>query len=200
MQRALLLLSLLLLHCCCYLFGIVQSQLTNDFVPLACNANLDNVPCISWRTIYGNSDTFTNQVIIPCGTCIVMDYPGPQLSLLRGINIIGKLIFPDSVLLYKITIYTASIIVQGELDMQSTKQPITGTPLITFIMIGLDETLSFRPVNENANACVSTVTGNCLVGFKSITVAGGTVKCTCCIYEYYLIFVVVFFLFCFYLF
>jgi hypothetical protein len=177
MQRLLLLL-LLLLPYSCYLFVIVQSQSTNDFVPLACNANLDTAPCISWRTRYGNSNTFTNQVIVPCGTCIIMDHTGPQLSLLGGINIIGKLIFPDNESLYKITIYTASIIVQGELDMQSTKQLITGTPLITFVMIGLDETLSFRPINENANACLTSVTGNCVVGFKSITVAGGSVKCT----------------------
>lgn len=144
----------------------------NDFVPLSCNANLASAVCNSWTSIFGSSSTFTSQIIIPCGTCVQMNHPGPELSLLGGINIIGKLIFPNDGS-YTLTINTASIIVQGELDMQSTLTPVTGTPLLRIVMIGFDEKLSFRPVNENANACPNF---DCEVGFKSITVAGGKVN------------------------
>jgi G8 domain len=151
----------------------------NDFVPLSCNGNLASAVCNSWTSIFGSSSTFTSQIIIPCGTCVQMNHPGPALSLLGGINIIGKLIFPNDGS-YTLTINTASIIVQGELDMQSTLTPVTGTPLLRIVMIGLDEKLSFRPVNENANACPNF---DCEVGFKSITVAGGKVNCTCTNYS-----------------
>jgi hypothetical protein len=146
----------------------------NDFVPLSCNANLATAVCATWTSQFGSSSSFTSQITIPCGTCIQMNHPGPELSLLGGINIIGKLIFPNDGT-YKLTINTVSIIVQGEFDMQSTKTSVTGTPLIRIVMIGFDEKLSFRPVNENANACPDF---DCEIGFKSITVAGGKVNCT----------------------
>jgi hypothetical protein len=148
---------------------------TNDFVPLSCNNNVTNVICDSWTTIFGSTSTFTSLVTIPCGTCVTMDHPGPQLSLLSGINIIGKLIFPNDGS-YALTINTANIIVQGELDVQATQTPVTGTPMIRIVMIGLDPDQSFIPVNENANACQGLL-GSCKVGHKSITVAGGKVNC-----------------------
>ena len=153
-------------------FGLVRA--VNDFVPLSCNDNLASAVCTSWTSLFGSSSTITSQVIIPCGTCVQMNHPGPELSLLGGINIIGKLIFPNDGT-YTLTINTASIIVQGELDLQSTQTPVTGTPLIHIVMIGFDKKLSFRPSNENANACPNF---DCEVGFKSITVAGGKVKRT----------------------
>lgn len=156
--------------------GLVSAA--NDFVPLSCNDNLATALCNTWTSLFGTASTFTSQIIIPCGTCIQMNHAGPELSLLGGINIIGKLIFPNNGV-YSLTINTATIIVQGELDIQSTQKPVSGTPLIRIVMIGFDEKLSFRPVNENANACPDL---NCEVGFKSITVAGGKVNRTCAIY------------------
>ena len=147
----------------------------NDFVPLSCNDDVATAECNSWTSLFGSSSAFTNQIIIPCGTCVQMNHPGPQISLLGGIDIIGKLIFPNDGK-YTLTINTASIIVQGELDMQSTQTPITGTPLIRIVMIGFDKKLSFRPYGENANACANF---DCEIGFKSITVAGGKVNRTC---------------------
>jgi hypothetical protein len=93
------------------------------------------------------------------------------------VSIIGKLVFPNDGS-YTLTINTASIIVQGELDLQATQTPVTGTPMIRIVMIGMDKNLSFIPVNENANACQGFF-GNCKVGQKSITVAGGKVTRTC---------------------
>jgi hypothetical protein len=103
-----------------------------------------------------------------------MDHPGPQLSLLGGINIIGKLIFPNNGS-YRLTINTAAIIVQGELDLQSTLTAVSGIPLIRIVMIGFDNKFSFSPVNENVNACPNF---SCEVGYKSITVAGGKINRT----------------------
>jgi hypothetical protein len=154
---------------------LLVTHATTDFIPLSCNNNLSTATCNSWVSIFGSSSTFTNQVVIPCGTCITMDHPGPQLSLLSGINIIGKLIFPNDGS-YQLTINTASIIVQGELDLQSTQTPVTGTPMIRIVMIGSDASLNFFPINENVNACDGFL-GSCKVGFKSITVAGGRVNC-----------------------
>lgn len=148
------------------------SAVNNDFVPLSCNADLATAVCNTWTSLFGSSSTFTSTIIIPCGTCVQMNHPGPELSLLSGINIIGKLVFPNDGV-YRLTIYTATVIVQGELDLQSTQTAVTGTPLIRMIMIGSQDKLTFRPVNENANACPNF---DCEVGFKSITVAGGKVN------------------------
>jgi hypothetical protein len=151
------------------------SALTNDFVPLSCNANIATKPCSPWTTVFGTANTFTSTVQIACGTCVLMDHPGPQLSLLNGIDIVGKLIFPNNGS-YSLTIYTASITVQGELDLQSTLTSVTGTPKIRIIMIGLNDNQVFRPVNENAAACpTDDLFGNCKIGRKAITVAGGNV-------------------------
>ena len=154
------------------------TALTNDFVPLSCNANIASAPCSSWTSVYGTGLTFTNRVQVPCGTCVRMDHPGPQVTFLDGIDIIGKLIFPNNST-YTITINTASITVQGELDLQSTVTPITGTPRIRIIMIGLNSNQVFTPVNENAGACpTDNLFGTCKIGSKAITVAGGRVICT----------------------
>ena len=152
---------------------LAASAVNNDFVPLSCNANLATAVCNTWTSLFGPSSTFTSTVIIPCGTCVLMNHPGPTLSLLSGINIIGKLVFPNDGE-YRLTINTATVIVQGELDLQSTRTAVTGTPLIRMVMIGFQDKLTFRPVNENANACPDV---DCEVGFKSITVAGGKVNC-----------------------
>ena len=149
-----------------------------DFVPLSCNSNLGTTACGSWTTIFGAAKEFANRVIVDCGTCITMDHPGPELTLTGGIDIRGKLVFPDA---YSLTLRTAMITVQGELQLTSTSKAVDGTPLIRIIMIGTDTEQTFTPVGENSAACVSgtNVSGLCKVGKKAITVAGGKVNRTC---------------------
>jgi hypothetical protein len=137
----------------------------DDFVPLSCNNVISN--CNSWTTIFGSVAEHTSKIIVPCGTCVTMDHPGPELTLQDGIDIQGKLVFPDN---YSITLRTTSIVVQGELDMTSTKV-VDGTPNIQIIMIGDNSLQKFTPVGENAGACG----GDCVMGKKAIVVAGGKV-------------------------
>jgi len=146
-----------------------RQLLLDDFVPLSCNAGLG--ACVSWTSVFGIAAEFSERVIVGCGTCITMDHPGPELTLLQGIDIQGKLVFEEG---YAITLRTASITVQGELEMHST-EPINGSPKIHIIMIGT-ASQSFTPIGENAGIC----SGDCAVDRKAITVAGGKVNSTSC--------------------
>lgn len=98
-----------------------------------------------------------------------MDHAAADLQLNNGIDIIGKLVFPDG---YKLNLQSTLIVVQGELHITSTKQ-VTGVPDVRFTMIGSDTTLTFTPVGNNANACKNVAT--CASGKKAIIVAGGKV-------------------------
>lgn len=142
----------------------------DDFVQLTCNENLN--PCVGWNEYFGSASSHTSRLTLQCGDCVIMDFNGASLTLSDGIDINGKLIFPES---YTLTLYTAGVVVQGELEMHSTQAPMTGTPNIRIIMIGDDEDRAFVPVEENAAACnrLNLENNSCLVGKKSITVAGG---------------------------
>jgi hypothetical protein len=146
----------------------------DDFVPLSCNnAVLD---CDSWTTVFGNVAAHTSRVVVPCGTCVTMDHPGPVLTLQDGIDIQGKLVFPDN---YSLMVQTTSIVVQGQLDMTSTKL-VDGTSTIRIRMIGDNKLQTFTPIGENAGACG----GDCVIGKKAIVVAGGKVNRKCTIIEF----------------
>ena len=107
-----------------------------------------------------------------------------SLELLGGIDIHGKLIFPDAGYSsnHTLSISTTMMIVQGELSMSSITKPINGRPHIHITMIGHDVNQTFTPIDNNARACAigtnSTVTASCKVGKKSIVVAGGKVNRT----------------------
>ena len=139
-----------------------------DFVPLSCNSNLIKAPCKSWSSTFGTAITYSTRIVIPCGQCIRMDLQGGSLTLQQGIDIAGKLVFPDG---YKINLSASIISIQGELEIQATKT-VDGIPNIKFTMIGnFDKT--FTPIGENARACNGVAT--CAVGKKVIVVAGGKV-------------------------
>ena len=160
------------------------------FTTLTCNANLSKAPCQSWTSVYGTSTTYTTLVTVPCGTCILMDFgnrtngSSSLLELLGGIDIHGKLVFPDAGYSsnHTLSIITTMMIVQGELSMSSITKPINGRPHIHITMIGHDVNQTFTPIDNNARACAigtnSTVTASCKVGKKSIVVAGGKVNRT----------------------
>ena len=140
-----------------------------SFVPLSCNAALETQPsCPSWSSVFGSSTIFfLERVIVPCGTCVTMDQQ--NLTLAQGLDIQGKLVFPDG---FTGTMHTASLTVQGQLEMLSTG-PVDGAPRIHIIMIG-DQAQTFAPIGENAAKCGSG--GSCNVSRKAITVAGGKVN------------------------
>lgn len=140
---------------------------TADFVPLACNSNLSTSTCNSWSVKFGVAAIQSKRVIIGCGECITMDHPGPSLTLLDGLDIQGKLVFPNN---YKLEVKSPLILVQGELEMQANK-PVDGKPSIKFLMTS-DSVQYFTPIGVNANAC----SGSCAAGKKAIVVAGGKVN------------------------
>ena len=98
-----------------------------------------------------------------------MDVPGGSLALYAGLEVIGKLVFPDG---YKLNLSANIVIVQGELEMTATKA-VDGTPNIKVTLIGnIDHTIT--PVGENAKACNGSA--QCPAGKKSFIVAGGKVN------------------------
>ena len=99
-----------------------------------------------------------------------MDHASGNLSLLGGLDVLGKLVFPDG---YNLNLVTTMIAVQGELEMTASK-PVDGTPQIKFTMIGNDDQMTFTPIDANANACEGVST--CTTGKKAIVVAGGKVN------------------------
>jgi G8 domain len=146
----------------------LQGDGIRDFLPLTCNSNLASVACSTWSSVFGTSTTQATQITIPCGRCITMDLTG-NLDLLGGLDVIGKLDFPDG---YNVNVTATMIVVQGELQMTSSK-PVDGVPAIRFTMVGNDTSLTFTPVDVNANACKGVST--CTIGKKAIIVAGGKV-------------------------
>jgi G8 domain len=154
------------------LFSLTSRQLqvdgVKDFGPLTCNANLDAAPCTSWSSKFGTASSYSTRLVIPCGECITMDLISESLDLLAGIDIIGKLIFPDG---YKLSLSSSVIVIQGELEMTATKT-VDGIPNIKITMIGNNDKF-FTPVDINAGACNKAV--SCAVGQKGIVVAGGKV-------------------------
>jgi G8 domain len=143
-------------------------HLVEDFVPLSCNSLLSTATCKSFITVYGSSASYEQLVTIKCGECITMDHPGTSVEFKAGLDIQGKLIFPDR---YRIKISATMIAVQGELQMTSTK-PVDGIPDVTFTMTG-NTSQNFVPIDSNAAACDGAP---CVAGKKAIVVAGGKVN------------------------
>ena len=142
-------------------------QSAGDFVPLGCNSMIDSASCTTtWSSLFGPGSEQSERITIPCGQCVTMDHAGDTLTLVQGLDIQGKLVFPDN---YSLHIISPMIVVQGELEMTATK-PVNGEPSITFTMTGQTAN-TFAPIEDNINACG----GDCNVGKKSITVAGGKV-------------------------
>jgi len=149
------------------LVSVPQRRLAEDaFEPLTCNSSFSS--CIPWTSRWGRSAVKTTLIVIPCGQCIVMNLDSPKLTLQEGIDIRGKLVFPDR---YELTVETPEVVVQGELEMRSSKL-VDGSPAIKFVLYGNGDR-HFDPVNNNRNACGGS---SCNGGARPITVAGGKVN------------------------
>lgn len=154
-----------------FLLPLARANDVKDFRPLKCNEAIEMENCRSWKHFFGSRAVFDERVVVPCGRCFTMNTPRDTLTFTDGLDIQGKLVFPDGLAL---TVYTPAIIVQGVLEVNAFSKPIDGNPLIRFVMTGEQEN-SFDPIEENANACYGM--NSCFVGPKSITVAGGRVSC-----------------------
>jgi G8 domain len=139
-----------------------------DFKPLTCNSALATAQCVPWTTKFGTSTVYPARIAIPCGECVTMNLAGGNVYWQSGIDIIGKLVFPNG---YKVTVTTPVIAIQGELEMTASKT-VDGIPNIKFTMVGVNDKF-FAPIDVNARACNGAAT--CNVGKKSIVVAGGKV-------------------------
>lgn len=139
-------------------------QADDDFRPLACNDGISSAQCSPWSSMFSSAPL--NEIVIPCGLCVTMDVTG-VLSLPAGLDIQGKLVFPDGV---NLTLRAPYVRVQGELQMFSSKIP-NGQEDVKFIIYGVDETVtSFIPADSNRNVCGGFA---CQAGKKPIVVAGG---------------------------
>lgn len=151
---------------------------TRDFVPLACNSNVNKVPCTSWLSKFGDNSVHFKRIVIECGECITMDYKeanmnSSKLTLLDGLDIQGKLVFSTEYIpSHSLIVRSTLIVVQGQLDMYATSKAVGGNPQFTLIMISDNKDKYFSPIEENVNACDST-DPQCLAGIKGIIVAGG---------------------------
>ena len=125
------------------------------FHPLTCNENLttSTTTCIPWTKMFTNKTIHTNEIIIPCGKCVIMDYFDDAaaisnnnnkiyfLNLTKGLDIQGKLVFPyyksnsNSNNTIIIIIETPYVYIQGELQM-SSKKIVNGKPTIKIILTG----------------------------------------------------------------
>ena len=158
-------------------------RLAVDFVPLSCNADLDEAVCESWMDYVGTESTHASRVTIPCGVCVTLDYVNSDSSneenenvliFEQGLDVQGKLVFPDDDPAYRLQIQTPLLLVQGELQLLARTKPVNGMPNLHLILTTTaadEETMYFEPVHDNAHQCG----GWCEAGKKSITVAGGKI-------------------------
>ena len=142
----------------------------STFVPLTCNADLASCLNSSAETTLSsliNNAGIGHEIIIPCGTCVYVDYDdGSTITLSGGINIIGSLRFPSHA---DVTIRTTKVIVQGLLTIEP---PILGHR-VGFRMYeedGKHDVVYVNPVGENAAQCDGY---GCDVGRMPIAVLGG---------------------------
>lgn len=141
-----------------------------DFFPLSCNADLDAARCVPWSSRFGTESTVSKRIIIACGECVVMNYAASDtLTLAGGMDIRGKLVFPDNG--YSLTLFTPLIAIQGELEMASTAA-VDGTPPLRIVLTGQEDQF-FTAVGENQYSCDGD--SICNAGKKGIVVAGGKV-------------------------
>mmetsp|Transcript_9179 Transcript_9179/g.27606 ORF Transcript_9179/g.27606 Transcript_9179/m.27606 type:complete len:1426 (-) Transcript_9179:247-4524(-) len=136
-------------------------DVTGDFSPLTCNSNLDSATCGSWT--FGSAPT--EQVTIPCGTCVDMSTAPAAVNAAFGINVEGRMHFPDGT---ETHISTPHLFVQGKLSMDLANGPIGADPDVKITMTGVSDQI-LTPNDQNAAVCP----GGCNVGPKAVVVAGG---------------------------
>ena len=134
--------------------------------PADCNNDIELDDCtdiVLSSLINGAALTEEEEVVIPCGSCVRVDYTdGSTITLLGGLNIQGKLYFPST---SNVRIYTSHVFVMGILEMDPPEHPNT----VEFRLFGSEIKL-LHPIDNNEGACGDI---GCQVGKKPFVVAGG---------------------------
>merc|ERR1712154_250972 len=110
-----------------------NSAKIESFEPLDCNADLDTAPC---NITVSSIDYTSSELHIPCGECWIWDVTttgqdDDEVNL-KGLDIEGKLIFPENHVVHIITPY---VFVQGELIITNTHSTIQPSNLgVTFTL------------------------------------------------------------------
>ena len=98
-----------------------------------------------------------------------MDAPNTYpLVLPHGLNVEGKLVFPDG---YQLEVHTPFVFVQGELNITSTRST-SASEDVQIVLTGNEEATLF----PNAQNSVHCGTSGCNFGSKPVVVAGGKLR------------------------
>lgn len=142
----------------------LQENPLDLFKPLTCNSGIESVTCVSWSTL---TITPGQPVVIPCGQCINVDVAdGTELDLADGLDIQGKLVFPDN---KKVTVRTTHVYLQGVLKIRDNNVISPENESVKFHFYGTTPK-SFVPHADNSIGCPS---GSCDAGVKPFLIAGG---------------------------
>jgi len=148
-------------------YGVKDPSLSIDetyFKTLSCNTPMSS--CQSWSTWYSSQST-SGMATIPCGTCVKLDVADHStVTLLNGLNIIGKLDVPSTIT--NVTLSLPLLLVQGELAITTGQTVISPQNLaLKILMTGTNSALSFTP--STTGICSTS----CTAGKKGIVVVGG---------------------------
>mmetsp|Transcript_3088 Transcript_3088/g.3108 ORF Transcript_3088/g.3108 Transcript_3088/m.3108 type:complete len:189 (-) Transcript_3088:8-574(-) len=148
--------------------GVLENlfvQAGKHFSPLDCNQDIGIADCTTtFSSLWNTASMQDDEVVIPCGTCAVVDYTdGSTVTFHKGLNIQGKLFFPPTA---NVEIYTSHVFVMGVLEMEP---PAVGSK-VKFRFFGeVDQYL--HPIDNNSHACDANE--GCKMGKKPFAVAGG---------------------------
>ena len=94
-----------------------------SFKESACNSNLANVVCEPFESFMADKDPATEEVKIPCGTCVSFDkHDGSTLAFPHGLNVVGKLYIPNDASFSKFDDCTARLrLEQSETDFRRSR-------------------------------------------------------------------------------
>ena len=139
-----------------------------NYSPLACNDGVAEVTapidsCTPFSKLVNEtlSADQSGRIVVPCGTCSIIDYTdGETVTLPNGLNIVGRLHFPST---SNVKISTTMVYVQGLLDLPT---PLESGNEVTINLYGSDE-YWFAPYDGSTDAQA--------VGKKPFVVAGGKI-------------------------
>lgn len=134
------------------------------YQPLSCNAGVSTNSCVLWSA--QNFD-LSQEVVIPCGTCVQLDVSG-TLVLTAGLSVDGLLYVPTPVSA-PLTVATPHIFVQGDLVIDPPSSTVIPSEnRVEFVLTGTDDQV-FTP--HASSMSTKTFTSK-----KPVVIAGGTLK------------------------
>eukprot|EP00957_Ditylum_brightwellii_P156456 11907114-Ditylum_brightwellii.AAC.1 len=146
---------------------------------LACNSNasplIDSADCLNNAATFSSlvasaSASEFDVVVVPCGTCVVVDYTdGSTVTLpAGGLDVLGRLHFPAT---SNVVINTTAIVVQGLLDIST---PNVGNK-VKVTLYGTDEIFAYPYELCSGMMYDASCTDRKSMGKKPIAIVGGKV-------------------------